>query len=371
MHVSTNKKIALFVPTLRGGGAERIMINLARGFIQLGIDVDLVVRAEGIFISDVPDSVRLINLHTERMLTTLPRLIQYLRREKPDAMLSAIEHTCIAALIAAQIAKVNTRMIVTVHNTLSLNRNENLSIARFVMPMLMKKLYPKANAIVVVSEAARDDFLRNFRLNRKKVSVIYNPVVTPELFEKAKQPSTHPWLSQDSPPVILGVGRLTKQKDFTTLIRAFALVCNQQPAKLIIIGEGNERKKLEQLSINLRVSKDVDIHGFVENSFSYMANAAVFVLSSAWEGLPTALIEALAIGTPIVSTDCPSGPREILKNGEYGSLVSIGDENQIAQSILSTLREPRRKVPDSVWEQFGQNTVTKQYLNIMFNEPTT
>jgi glycosyltransferase involved in cell wall biosynthesis len=198
------------------------------------------------------------------------------------------------------------------------------------------------------------------------MKVIYNPVVTPELFEKVTEPLDHPWFDPGSPPVILGVGRLEKQKDFSTLIRAFAQVQQQRPARLMILGEGTERPYLEALVQELGLAEDVALLSFVSNPYAYMVRAAVFVLSSLFEGLPTVLIEAMAVGTPVVSTDCKSGPAEILENGRYGKLVSVGDIKGIAEAILSTLESPsnsealRRKAA-----QFSLEKAVAEYREVL------
>jgi glycosyltransferase involved in cell wall biosynthesis len=170
--------------------------------------------------------------------------------------------------------------------------------------------------------------------------VIYNPVVTPKLFEQAKEQIDHEWFIEGSPPFILGVGRFSTQKDFPTLIRAFSIVQKQMPARLMILGEGEDRPQIEALVRDLGLTSEVALPGFVSNPYAFMSRAAVFVLSSVYEGLPTVLIEAMAVGTPVVSTDCPSGPREILEFGKYGKLVPIGDSEAIANAIVTTLKHP-------------------------------
>jgi glycosyltransferase involved in cell wall biosynthesis len=204
---------------------------------------------------------------------------------------------------------------------------------------LARWFYPWADAIVTVSQGSAEDLAR-LGLSSDCIKVIYNPVVTPELFEKVTEPVEHPWFEPGSPPVILGVGRLEKQKDFPTLIRAFAQVRQQRPARLMILGEGQERPDLETLVQELGLAENVALPGFVANPYAYMGKAALFVLSSLFEGLPTVLIEAMATETPVVSTDCKSGPAEILANGQYGKLVAVGDVKGMAEAIISTLEAP-------------------------------
>ncbi|MGB2886052.1 MAG: glycosyltransferase, partial [Dehalococcoidia bacterium] len=198
-------------------------------------------------------------------------------------------------------------------------------------------------------------------LPRKKIEVIYNPVITPELLEKAREPVDHPWFQPGEPPVVLGVGRLTEQKDFPTLLRAFALVRKERAARLVILGEGEDRPELKALVDELGIAEDVDMPGFVDNPYGYMAGAAVFALSSRWEGLPTVLIEAMALGKPVVATDCPSGAREILNDGRYGTLVPVGDAKRLATGISGMLEHPVEPLPSWV-DRFRPDCTIQAYL---------
>lgn len=360
-------KIALFLPSLRGGGAERVMVNLARGFFDQGIDVDLVlVKAEGPYLSEVPGGVRVVDLHSSRVLTSLPRLTHYLRRERPQSMLSAMDHANIVAIWARKLSGVPCRVVVSVHSTLSRALTNNPNLRGYLMPNLIRIFYPWADTVVAVSNGVAEDFANITRLPRESIKVIYNPIVIPELLEKAKEAVEHPWFSRGEPPVILSVGRLTKAKDYPTLIRAFALVRRKYPARLMILGEGEERANLEALAQELGLQDDISLPGFVDNPYAYMARAAVFVLSSAWEGFGNVLVEAMAVGTPVISTDCPSGPAEILENGRWGKLVPVGDTNAMAQAILSTLSGQEVKVGfQNRALKFTIERITKYYLEAL------
>ncbi|MCL1463446.1 glycosyltransferase [Argonema galeatum] len=332
--------VAIFIPNLFGGGVERVIINLIRAFVEQGLSVDLVLlRVEGPYLSLVPKEVRIVNLKSKRLLSSLPALVRYLKENKPSVLLSAMEDINIVALWARRLAGVSTRVVVSVHNTLSQESQNSTELKRRIAPYLTRWFYPSADAIVAVSQGSAED-LASLGLSKERIKVIYNPVVTPELFEKATESPDHSWFKPGEPPVILGVGRLEKQKDFATLIRAFAIVKQQRPVRLMILGEGKERPYLEALVQELGIAENVALPGFVANPYAYMATSAVFVLSSLFEGLPTVLIEALAAGTPVVSTDCKSGPAEILSNGEYGKLVPVGDIKGMAEAIASTLDSP-------------------------------
>lgn len=365
---SLNEKlISLFLPSLRGGGAERVMLNLARGFAERGYEVDLVLaKAEGPYLSQVPDNIRVIDLKSARVLYSLHGLIRYLRQERPHALLSALDHANVVALWAKKISRVPTRIVVSVHSTISKASANARSLREKLTPLFIRIFYTWADAVVTVSRGVADDLIKLTKLPQEKVHVIYNPVVTPELFAKAEEPLDHPWFTPGEPPVILSVGRLTPAKDYPTLIKAFALVRKEMPVRLIILGEGEERPKLEALIRELGLERDVDLPGFVDNPYKYMKRASVLVLSSQWEGLPTVLVEALALGIPVVSTDCPSGPKEILNNGEYGRLVAVGNQKELAQSIKAAIWEGKKKIATDSYKLFQLDTVLHQYEEVLF-----
>jgi glycosyltransferase involved in cell wall biosynthesis len=332
--------LAIFLMDLDGGGAEKVMLNLARGFAEQGLKVDLVlVKAEGPYLSNLPQSVRVVKLESSRLLVSISALVRYIKKEKPPVLISALEDTNIIAIWARKLAGISTRVVVTVHNNLSREAQNATKLKRRLTPQMVKWFYCWADAIVAVSQGVAAD-LRKIGLPSELIKVIYNPIVTKELIEKIQESPTHPWFLPEQLPVILAVGRLEKQKDFPTLIRAFAQLKQQYPARLMILGEGSERLKLEDLVQQLALEKDVTFPGFVANPYAYMTKAKVLVLSSAWEGFGNVLVEAMAAGTPVVSTACESGPAEILANGHYGKLVVVGDIEGMVNAIAQTLEEP-------------------------------
>ncbi|NET58563.1 MAG: glycosyltransferase [Symploca sp. SIO2E6] len=358
--------LAIFITYLDGGGVERVLLNLARGFVEQGLSIDLVVaKAEGSFLPLVPPEVRVVDLGAKRLLLSIPALVRYLQQNKPQALLSVMEDINVVALLSRQLARVSTRVVVSVHNTLSQESQRTTQLKKRLAPYLARWFYPWADAVVTVSQGAAQDLL-DLGLSSESLKIIYNPVVTPELFQKSLEPLEHPWFKSGSPPVILAVGRLEAQKDFPTLIRAFAQVRQQSPARLMILGEGQDRPALEALVQELGLELDVALPGFVYNPYAYMARAAVFVLSSLFEGLPTVLIEAMAGGASVVSTDCKSGPAEILEQGKYGKLVPVGDIKGIAEAIISTLEEPQETV--LLKQRAGDFSLEKavsQYLQVL------
>jgi glycosyltransferase involved in cell wall biosynthesis len=366
MSAAGTAPIAFFLPTLAGGGAERVIVNLAQALAERQQRVDLVVgSAEGPLRNQLPSGVRLVELHAPRVLRSLFPLVGYLRRERPRVLISSINHANVIALWAARLARVKTPVIVTVHNTMSQSTPAQGRVASRLWPSLLRTSYPWAACIIAVSRGAADDLARSSGLPRDKVRVVYNPVITPAMIAQASQTPDHPWFAPGQPPVILGVGRLTRQKDFPTLIRAFAAVRRQRPARLMILGEGEERERLERMAVELGVQSDVSLPGFRDNAMAYMAHAALFVLSSAWEGLPTVLIEALAAGTRVVSTDCPSGPREILQGGALGGLVPVGDVDALSRAMLETLDRPGTTVSSEALAPYTRDAAVGEYLSLI------
>ncbi|WP_205747065.1 glycosyltransferase [Deinococcus sp. KSM4-11] len=365
--LATPKRIALYLPTLTPGGAERVMINLARGFVERGHAVDFVLaKAEGVYLDEVPPQVRLIDLNSPARLQTmrsLPRLVSYLRRERPDALLGAMNHANIVALAARRVAGVPTRVVVSIHNNISSEKARGANTRDKLLPWLCARSYPAAQGIVAVSGGVADDFSAATGMARDQIEVVYNPVITPELTALAAQPVGHPFFAPGQPPVILGAGRLEYQKNFPSLLRAFAQLRRERPARLVILGEGSEAASLAALALELGVEDDVWLPGHVKNPFAYMAKSAVFVLSSRYEGLPTVLIEALAVGTVVVSTDCPHGPAEIIAQTGSGRLVPLDDDAALAHGILAALNEPAR--PAANLHEFGMDYPPQRYLELL------
>ena len=195
--------------------------------------------------------------------------------------------------------------------------------------------------------------------------MVYNPVVTPDLQTKAESPLEHPWFKESEPPVVLAVGRLSEQKAFDVLIQAFSLVRKKRPARLLILGEGEDRLALEALILKLGIKQDVELMGFVQNPYAFMAHASLFVLPSRWEGLPTVLIEALYLGMPIVATDCPGGSREILRDGALGRLVPVDDPVILAEAIQGSMGDARSSHPKESWQAFSLDFVVDRYIDLL------
>lgn len=363
--MADKQRIALFMPALGGGGAERVMLTLAESLADRGLAIDLVVTsARGALRGDVPDNIRLVDLKAQRIMTSLFPLIRYLRREKPQAMLAALAPTNCIAIWARALSCVPLRVVLVEHSTLSKASIGARNRRSLFLPTLMRLSYPRADGVVAVSSGVADDLSTTIKLPRKKIDVIYNPAVTPTMLKKSLESVDHPWFRLGEPPVILGVGRLTRAKDFSLLIRAFAKLREHREARLIILGEGEERQQLETLVSELGVNEHVAMPGFVSNPYAYMRRATLLVLSSQWEGLGNVLIEAMACGTPVVSTDCPSGPREILGDKFKHLLTKVGDQVELEKKIRDSLEQKQSKLlePDL---RFTIDTATNAYMRLL------
>jgi glycosyltransferase involved in cell wall biosynthesis len=360
-------RIAFFLPDLAGGGAERVCVNLASGFLGRGIEVDFVLaRAAGPLLAAVPPNVRLIDLGARRTVAAVLPLAAALRREKPEALISAPDHANLVALWASMLARTGTRVAITHHVHPSSSIRNTPKLQERLYPFLLHLFQGRAQVIVAVSQGVADDLARLACIQREHITVIYNPIVTDDFDQLAAAPCDHPWFAAGQPPVVVAAGRLTAQKDFSTLLRAFAILHGRRPARLIILGEGEERLHLEALAEQLGVHADLNLPGYSDQPFAFMSHSRVFVLSSAWEGFGNVLVEALACGTQVVATDCPSGPAEILENGKYGRLVPIGNAEALARGLEAALDAP---LPSESLRQraaaFSVEAAVDRYLQVL------
>ncbi|WP_229770527.1 glycosyltransferase [Halorhabdus sp. CBA1104] len=318
------------------GGAERVARNLCKGLVDYGYEVDLVlVEAMGELLDDLPDAVSVIDLNASRVLRSLGPLREYLSTREPDILYSMMTEPNVIAVLAHRLAASDSRLVVSEHNMLS---HSSESVKDQLARSGAWALYPLADDVVAVSEGVRDDLVANTRLDSTDISVIYNPVDVESIRELATQPVYHRWFSDDSLDVVLAGGRHEPQKGFDTLLKAFSRI-SEEDVRLVLFGTGPETESLQAHAAALEIDDHVSFPGFVENPFVFMASADVFVLSSEYEGFGLVLIEALACGCPVVSTDCESGPAEILEGGTYGPLVPVGDENALAEAIGATLAD--------------------------------
>ena len=361
------QRLAIFLPSLNGGGAERVMVTLANAFAERGYVVDLVLAsAEGPYLDDVSRAVRVIDLHADRVIKAMLPLARYLRRERPQALLSALNHANVVAVLAHWLARVPCRLVASEHTTISVESARVRGLAAKAVYALVPWAYRRADAIVAVSRESATDLERFARLPAGSVQAIYNPFDLDRIRRLAAEPLDHPWFAPGQLPVVLAIGRLTEPKDFPTLIRAFAALRARRSARLLILGEGELRGELEALVQSCGLTPDdVQMPGFVVNPFAYLSRCAVFVLSSRWEGFGNVLVEAMACGAPVVSTDCPSGPREILEDGRWGRLVPVGDVEALAQAIIETLKSQEHYNAIDRVSLFDIDNALRNYIQVI------
>jgi glycosyltransferase involved in cell wall biosynthesis len=364
---SDRPPLAVFASFSGAGGVERMLVNLVRGFLDLGQPVELVlVKAQGPHLERLPPEVRQVRLAAGHTQLAVPALARYLRERRPPALLAAKDRAGRTAVLARGLAQSGTPIVLRLGTNLSTAMAGRGAIQRWLRFLPIRLLYPRIERVVAVSEGVAEDTARIARLPRGSITVIRNPVITPELADQAAEPCPHPWLQGAEVPVILAAGRLQRQKDFPTLIRAFGHLRAGRRCRLVILGEGRGRVGLEVLIRELGLTGEVDLPGFQANPYPFLARAALFVLSSAWEGSPNVLTEALALGVPAVSTDCPSGPSEILDGGRFGPLVPVGDVPALAAAMAATLDRPLpAEVLKSAVSAYEQGQSARRYLQVL------
>jgi glycosyltransferase involved in cell wall biosynthesis len=323
---------------LRGGGAERACLRLARGLVASGRQVELVlVRGEGAYLSEVPAGVRLTELNRPRVSQAIWALARHFRRTRPKVVLSALTHMNLATILAARLSGTGARVVISERNQISSKAREARGVWQRALYRAVPLVYRAADKVVAVSGGVAADLSHFGRLPGSKIRVINNPVFDPDIISLSQQPPPHRWFEPDGPPIILAAGRLHRQKGFDVLLRAFAIARAEQDCRLVILGEGPERAALAAQAQQSGLGYDIDLPGFCKNPFALMARAGVFVLSSRWEGFPNALVEAMACGAPVIATNCPSGPHEILDGGKIAPLVPVDDADALGRALLGAL----------------------------------
>lgn len=380
---AADRPLAFYIHSVSSGlGAEKVVLNVAAGLAARGRRVDILIEDPDPAVqARLPAGVTLVDLSAaarsslgealHRGLSLLRNLLRparpdpcgdrsfrvalarflfkrrpplralrrYLKARQPQAVMAFLNYPNVALMLAAQFGKGDTRFYVNLRNHISSSVAGAKSRRMREMPVLMRNLFGHADRVVAVSQGVADDIARLTDTPPDRVVTLFNPVYRPEILDRAEAPCPHPWLERRDVPVVLAAGKMKPQKDFPTLLQAFADLRRQRPARLIVLGDGDGLPALQALTEELGIAGEVDFPGYVANPYAYYRRAAVFVLSSAWEGLPNVLIEAMACGCPVVSTDCPSGPAEILDGGRYGRLVPVGDHAALALAIAATLEE--------------------------------
>lgn len=372
-------RIAFLSPSL-GGGIGRVLVNLCNAFAERGVAVDLLLsKPESPYLSQLAPQVRVLHFPTTHPLMGLPALVGYLRRERPMAINTDSIRVNALALRARALVQMSLRVsttkatreplrvCATLHNTYSRTLATRLPAKRRSLLARLRRYYPRNDAVIAVSKGVAEDFLDLVPLLPSRLRVIPNPVVTPEIERLAVLDPVHPWLTPGQPPLLLAVGRLHPQKDYPTLLRACAELPRTPAWRLLILGEGEQRPHLERLIGELGLTGRAALGGQVANPYAYMARARLLVLSSAWEGFGNVLVEAMALGTPVVATDCPHGPREILDKGRLGRLVPVGEAEALAAAISDALVQPtpQPEVLQAATEPYRVATVVEQYARLL------
>lgn len=355
--------IAILLPDMRGGGAERVCLNLANDFVARGLSVDLVLMQEiGQLLPLLDRRVNVVSLGIRRTRSVGWPLATYLARVRPESLLANMWPLTSISVLACAWSRSPTRLVLVEHVALSKSEVRASPLHFLVLRVSMRILAPYAHARVTVSSGVADDLARITGLPRDRFSTIYNPIV------QGVPPSRGALLGGGSLgiPLILNVGTLKAQKDQATLLRAFAILTSQIDAKLMILGEGELRVELEALAIELGIADRVSMPGFISDPSQVYNGASLFVLSSAWEGFGNVVVEALEHGVPVVSTDCPSGPREILEDGRWGTLVPIRDPQALAKAMRDALSKTHDR--EALLRRAGDFSVAKAadaYLDLL------
>jgi glycosyltransferase involved in cell wall biosynthesis len=357
------KKFAFLLPDMRGGGAERVALSLVQDFVRRGCEVDLLLmKAEGELLALLPGEVRVIDLQVARIRNLLFPLIRYLRDEKPDAIQILMWPLTVIAILAHLISRSKARLVVADHSTLSRDHEHRGVASKWALKSSIRLLYPKAHSRIIVSSAAADDLSAMTGISRESIDVIYNPVAS--LPAEAGSLGEEIWGAGTAR--ILTVGNLNEVKNHALLIRAFAQLVRKRPAKLIILGEGLLRARLEQMIADQNLSGQISLPGFTLDPWPYYRSADLFVLSSNYEGFGNVLVEAMRAGLRIVSTDCESGPREILDRGRYGTLVPCRDEQAMADAMEEALHAPAdAEAAAERAEQLSGKVSLQRYFDLM------
>jgi glycosyltransferase involved in cell wall biosynthesis len=358
--------IAIVPGSIDGGGIGIWALNLAAGMLHHGVTVDLVLTSSPADRREVPDGVRTILLG-ERTRYAQRTALEYLLNERPNAVISARNYIHLLMFFARRMARgrVNPQLVWTFHTHRSSELFHNRLKDR-ALDALAMRLALKADHLVAVSAGVAQDLVEGLPHAAGKVNVIRNPAWSEVYFSRSQVLPDHPWYRHRSIPIIVGVGRLTYQKDFLTLIRAFQRM--RSPARLLILGEGPDRPVIEKFLSDNNLSERVQLVGQIDNVHSWLRHANLLVLSSRWEGFGMVLVEALGLGLPVVATDCPSGPAEILCGGRHGRLVPVGDIDGLSDAMELSLRFPCEVDSERIRTHYGVEEIALDYLRLLSGE---
>ena len=364
-------KLMIVTPNFNGGGAERIAVNLANYYAEQGIDVSLLVfKGIGPYANQVSDKVRLIDLKITRTRYVFFKLLKALKNERPTHVLSVIRGSNILLGLVSFFSK-SYKLFFREANTMNAVVSLPL-LKRIIYKTVMRFSYISADGVIANSDDTRHDLIKNSIVSNEKVSVVGNPVLPTDYKEKSEAILNHPWFDSQDFKVALSVGRLHSQKNQQLLVRAFARVSQLLPdLRIVILGEGEKKASLQKLAEELGVLDKFEIIAFQANPYPYYRNADLFVLTSDWEGFGNVLVEAMACGTPVISTDCPGGPKTILQNGQYGTLIPVGDEEALVNALLKHFQGQANTDVEAAIDnarKYTVESVAERYLMILTRE---
>lgn len=340
-----------------------MMRHLGVEFVRRGVRCDLIVATDkGPLLETSLPGLNVVRLHKRNSRHAIIALARYLREHRPDVVMSTVFSANIAAIVAVKIlCRGMCRLVIREAARTDIQLGTHRGIRRITDSVLRKLLYPLADFAVAVSKDVLQSLLNENLLPSNRACVIYNPLTRP-----LRSGADHS-IEHDSLPVILACGRLEEEKDYPTLLRAVDMVAKTRPVSLVILGDGSMRGELEQLANRLGIAECVEFAGFVEDIVPYLERTSIFVHTSRFEGFPSAVLEAAASGCPVVATDSPGGAREILRDGDFGTLVPVGDSAAVAQAILDILeRKVRRRESDQYFERFSLPNAATEYLRVLF-----
>lgn len=369
------KKISILLPSLRGGGAEKVMVTLANYFVERGYEIDLLLlKKEGTYLNRLSDKINIINLNSSRALFSISKILQYLKKTDTYVLLTASTYINLIAIICKLLLPCRKIRVVISERSIISNssKNSKRSFFRFIS-FAVHILYPNADSIIAISNGVKEDLVEFANLDRNLIDVIYNPLTIDSKYDSIVNENIINEInrikgSDDNVHLLISVGRLEKVKNYSLLIDAFKILKEKRKLKLIILGTGIQQENILNQISKYNLINDIFLLGFKQNPIPYMKKSDVFVLTSNWEGFGNVLVEAMSVGLKIVSTDCPSGPKEILENGKWGKLVPLNDAFLLAKAIDEILE---CDVKYNVKERaafFSLERIAPKYLEILFKD---
>lgn len=363
-----HRRICFIVASFSDGGVNKVVSNLANNFVDRGIHVDVVVlsskftQAKHLY----APKVNLITLSGSRSLSFLPLLRFFKNNSEYDAIISSVEFVNIHTIVAHKLAKLHSKLIVITHTDLVQEKIQKKITILKIVYKLARVLYPRTDKVCAVSNGVAKS-IEEVLQYKEDVQVIYNPIVHSSDFNYIPKMAPHAWCNENT-PVFVACGRLTKQKNFKMLIVAFQKLVKIQNVRLIILGDGEEKEELLQLVEKLNIKNNVYFAGNVENPLDYFYYSKALVATSLLEGFGNVLVEALSVGCPVISTNCPSGPAEILGNGQWGKLVSVNDEQELINALTGELADRKfsRMYLKNRAKDFNVKSIADQYLALIY-----